>query len=258
MGRGGPASEPAAGALRESFDPSAWSRVYSDPVPTPSQRLFRRVTEEVFRAVEAVGRPGQSWLDLGCGTGELVQRLAQAGLTPYGVDHDPRMLGWARRSTAAGAPGAFIAADATRIPMADRSVDGVVAASLTGCLTELTGLWRELARVLTGDGRAVLSFTNADSVVLAASTRLRRRVVRENRDHPCHGTFHRYRINAVVDGAARHGLELEAIHHFNCYVDLGNRAIPPEGIARLLERSRAKWVGHRLCRNFVVVLRPGH
>lgn len=82
----------------------------------------------------------------------------------------------------------------------------------------------------------------------------------QNRDvgiafHLCHGTFHRYRIDEVVESASCHGLKLVSMHHLNFFIDLESCSVSPETMARLLEKVRSRWITPRLCHNFVVVLR---
>ena len=65
-------------------------------------------------------QPGEAILDLGCGTGDLSVRIAQAGAEVWGVDADPVMLAQAR----AKFPGLrFIQADAMALPDLGRASD---------------------------------------------------------------------------------------------------------------------------------------
>ncbi|MHC5825911.1 MAG: class I SAM-dependent methyltransferase, partial [Nostoc sp.] len=43
-------------------------------------------------------KPGESILDLGCGTGQLTEKIAQAGAEVMGVDHAPTMIEKARQN----------------------------------------------------------------------------------------------------------------------------------------------------------------
>jgi ubiquinone/menaquinone biosynthesis C-methylase UbiE len=49
-----------------------------------------------------VPRPGQRWLDLACGAGNLAELAAGGGATVTGIDISPRLVGVARERAAAG------------------------------------------------------------------------------------------------------------------------------------------------------------
>jgi len=67
--------------------------------------------------------PGESLLDVGCGTGHFSRRFAAAGLRVRGVDPDVAALDYARVHT----PVSCLAADATALPWRSGSFDWVVA-----------------------------------------------------------------------------------------------------------------------------------
>ena len=247
----------ALDSLSGLFDPAAWHRVYVDPDPIPARQLFQRVTDEVHRAALPLVKPGELWLDLGCGTGELCRRLTGCGARLLGVDHDPLMLQWARERVIPGLPVNLLAADAACLPCDGGSVNGVVAASLTGCLDDAGPLMSELSRILAPGGYAALSFTNGESVFLGLSGWCRQRSARLGGEHPCLGRFHRYRLDDTIRTAGRFGLHVVSVRHFNCFVDMMNRAFPPVRIARALEGLPVGAVHRRLCRNFVLLLRNG-
>ncbi|MBW4716438.1 methyltransferase domain-containing protein [Saccharothrix sp. SC076] len=109
-------------------------------------------------------RPGEVLLDPFCGTGTIP---LEAGVAAIGADADPTAIAAARVNEAArpGGPGAtWLVADAGRLPLASGSVDVVVTnppwnrqVRAAGALaTTPDRFWRELARVLTPSGRAVL------------------------------------------------------------------------------------------------------
>lgn len=68
----------------------------------PAYRLFYGYQRRMFKAVLAEGIPkigaksGDSFLDIGCGTGALVSVLSEAGFTAEGVDAAPNMVAVAR------------------------------------------------------------------------------------------------------------------------------------------------------------------
>ncbi|MBI1853352.1 MAG: class I SAM-dependent methyltransferase [Planctomycetes bacterium] len=61
-------------------------------------------------------------LDAGCGNGEEVDALREAGHRAFGVDRGYRSVEWRGRTN----PGAFVLADATRLPFRDATFDLVL------------------------------------------------------------------------------------------------------------------------------------
>lgn len=217
--------------------------------------MFRRVSEEVFLAARPLLRENALWIDLGCGTGELGRQLAGTGARVMGIDLDPAMLQWSRQHTLPDSSIGFLAASTTDLPCTGDSVDGIVAASLTGCLDTLEPFWRELSRVLVPGGYAVVSFTNRQSTLLALTGLWRRFRQNEDSNHPCHGAFIRHRMEHITDSASRHGLRTTSIRYFNAFADLGTWSLPPVRVARSLEPYTPRRVQQFTCRNFVLTLR---
>ncbi|MBI3918343.1 MAG: class I SAM-dependent methyltransferase, partial [Betaproteobacteria bacterium] len=64
----------------------------------------RWIGENEHRLLEALlaPAPGESLLDVGCGTGYFTRKFARRELPVTGVDLDPAMLDFARRHAAAG------------------------------------------------------------------------------------------------------------------------------------------------------------
>ena len=97
-------------------------------------------------------QPGEAILDLGCGTGDLSVRIAQAGAEVWGVDADPVMLAQAR----AKFPGLrFLQADAMALPDLGRTFDAVFSNAVLHWIPDLGRLAEGLARVLRPGGRFV-------------------------------------------------------------------------------------------------------
>jgi demethylmenaquinone methyltransferase/2-methoxy-6-polyprenyl-1,4-benzoquinol methylase len=102
-------------------------------------------------AVHRLALPeGSSVLDLACGTGDLCRELEAAGHLPVGMDLSWGMLASARTH----AP--LVHANALRLPVADRSVDGATCGFALRNLTALEPFLAELARVLRPGGRIAL------------------------------------------------------------------------------------------------------
>ncbi|MBT8484217.1 MAG: class I SAM-dependent methyltransferase [Phycisphaerae bacterium] len=86
--------------------------------------MDRGFTTSIEIVRELAPLAGQAVVDVGCGDMTFTRQLAADGAVALGVDPDPIQ---AERNRVAGTPPnvEFIEADATRLPVADGSVDGV-------------------------------------------------------------------------------------------------------------------------------------
>lgn len=123
-------------------------------------RLWKR---RVIRAAK-VG-PGQSALDLCCGTGDLTLALARTGAAATGLDFSEPMLAVARQrarrliepDAASGAgPVEFQQGDALRLPFAERAFDAVTIGYGLRNLSDPRAGLAEMGRVLRSGGRLVV------------------------------------------------------------------------------------------------------
>ncbi|MEU3895615.1 class I SAM-dependent methyltransferase [Streptomyces sp. NPDC045251] len=94
-------------------------------------------------------------VDIGCGNGRFIQRLRQdrPDLSLLGLDIAPGIL--------VGVPGPVAVADATRLPLAAKSVDAALALHMLYHVPDIPQAIRELARVVARDGLVIAS-TNSD------------------------------------------------------------------------------------------------
>lgn len=90
--------------------------------------------------------------ELCCGRGEGLRLLADRIPEGIGVDISEEMLNAAVRD-GLGAEWTLVQGDATRVPLADRSVDSVVMLGGIHHVNDRAGLFREVARILRPDGR---------------------------------------------------------------------------------------------------------
>jgi demethylmenaquinone methyltransferase/2-methoxy-6-polyprenyl-1,4-benzoquinol methylase len=93
---------------------------------------------------------GARVLDLACGTGDFCRELSQRGFFPIGVDFSWGMLAAARTDSP------LVQGDALRLPVPDRSVDGVTCGFALRNFVELEPFFSELARVVRRHGRIAL------------------------------------------------------------------------------------------------------
>jgi demethylmenaquinone methyltransferase/2-methoxy-6-polyprenyl-1,4-benzoquinol methylase len=105
-------------------------------------RRWRRQTVGALRLA-----PGATVLDLGCGTGDLCDVVADAGYSPIGVDFSAGML------AAAHTRAPLLRGDALALPVPDASADGVVSGFALRNFVDLDRFFRECVRVLRPGGR---------------------------------------------------------------------------------------------------------
>ena len=96
---------------------------------------------------------GEPVLEVGCGTGHLLKRLASRGVEVIGLDRSPQMVEAARRRLVkAGLAANVIQGEAQSMPIPAASVGTIVTAFPTNYARD-ERTWREFARVLRPGGR---------------------------------------------------------------------------------------------------------
>jgi SAM-dependent methyltransferase len=151
-------------------DPAYLADQYGDGeklrIRLEAHRLYSERPNEGFQArlMEALGlRTGELVLDVGCGSGSLHGRLAQAGARIVGIDTSPGMLREAaEQARSAGLPVALARGDAQAIPLADACTPALIASHMLYHVPDRERALREMRRVLAPGGRAVLATNAAD------------------------------------------------------------------------------------------------
>jgi len=145
---------------------AAWDSSYGGRDPDG-----HRVTSRLDAAVELVGPGPGAVLDVGAGSGRLLETLAERGWTVSGVDVAPEMIELAR-ARIPGAADRLTVARAEELPFDERAFDVVV---IIGVLeyTAVAAAVAELARVLRSGGRALVGLHSCK----APATVWRNRVV---------------------------------------------------------------------------------
>jgi demethylmenaquinone methyltransferase/2-methoxy-6-polyprenyl-1,4-benzoquinol methylase len=145
-----PSGEQKARTVRELFDTISPRYDLVNRVMTAGMDVgWRR------RTVTELRLPGRSLvLDMACGTGDLCGQLLSRGYRAVGFDFSHGMLVAAKTS----AP--LVEADILRLPVRDRSADGVTCGFALRNVVSLSALFVELARVVRSGGRISLLETS--------------------------------------------------------------------------------------------------
>ena len=129
---------------------------FGDPAHPSTQRCRRRIH---WMCEQAIGR---QVLDIGCSEGIVALILAREGFSCTGVDLEDAALQYARQerdreSELVRARLHFQTADATALPFDDHSFDTVMVGEVLEHLTHPERVLMEARRVLTADGRLVIT-----------------------------------------------------------------------------------------------------
>jgi len=139
-----------------------WAATY-DAASNPLVALEDRVLPEVLGSVA-----GLRVVDVACGTGRWMARLADQHALTIGLDLCPQML-----ERAAGKPGAVgrvALADAARLPVAADAADLVLCSLAVGYFEDHDRAFAEFARAARRGGRVIIADLHPDRVA-AGSTR---------------------------------------------------------------------------------------
>lgn len=189
-----------------------------------SSRWHERLLETDAAAVERLLEPGRGdvLLDIGCGNGLFLHRLARRVSESIGVDLSASMLRRARANI--DDPGVVLAqAEAAALPIADGSIDRVVSIEMLHYLTlpEVAAFLVEVRRVLRAGGRAFLGGIPLRGSLRAAEAAVGHAVadvlhLRLSDTYFSRVPTRRFRLREVTEAARVAGLEVvEAgtMHH---------------------------------------------
>jgi cytosine/adenosine deaminase-related metal-dependent hydrolase/ubiquinone/menaquinone biosynthesis C-methylase UbiE len=134
--------------LRETF--AAWSRVYDDQ-PNPLLSLEERFLAELLPEIR-----GLDVVDIGCGTGRWLARLATRNASSLrGIDASPEMVDRARRKL--GASANILVGEATSLPLISHSADVLLTSFVASYVYDLCQFAAEIRRVARGSARIFVS-----------------------------------------------------------------------------------------------------
>jgi 2-polyprenyl-3-methyl-5-hydroxy-6-metoxy-1,4-benzoquinol methylase len=152
-----------------------WEQRYKKPAFQARLRAF----EECLAGHDL---HGEDWLDAGCGSGTMARYLAEAGARVVGVDAAEEMITMARELAGHNSASREVANKDDRsrqlrfeqittiahLPLADRSLDGILCSSVLEYVPDPPACLAEFARVLSPGGLLVVSVPNRNSLVRRA------------------------------------------------------------------------------------------
>src|ERR1041384_5315926 len=121
----------------------------------PYHRMLDDLEVEIVQRYAA----GKQALEVGCGTGLILERVAQFASAARGIDLSGGMLAKAAER------GLHVAqASATELPIATASVDVAYSFKVLAHIPDIRGAMREMARVVRPGGYVLAEFYNARSL----------------------------------------------------------------------------------------------
>jgi ubiquinone/menaquinone biosynthesis C-methylase UbiE len=148
---------------------------------------------------------GRRVLEVGCGTGLILRRLAQHASMARGVDFSPGML---RTAQARGLE--VVLGSATQLPFADASFDLVCSFKVLAHVAAIQQAMSEIARVTRPGGQMALEFYNPWSLRYLAKRLAGPQPISDGRTEA--DVFTRWDSPLEVRKLLPHGVELESFH----------------------------------------------
>ena len=128
-----------------------------------SSPRYRRLAEPRTRAVDLLELTAtDKLLDVGCGTGSTLRRVAPQLAHAAGVDISPKMIELARAEAREQPKLEFAVADSAQLPFPDGSFSAVLCTFSFHHYPRPAASAREIARVLEEGGRLVLADASSD------------------------------------------------------------------------------------------------
>ena len=126
---------------------------------------FKRRLKFITSIINHSVKEGETWLDLGCGSGVLTDQLMKRAAVVVGVDKSPLMLSMAASKLDSNCV-SFVQGDAHDSTWSESRVfDGVLSSSVIEYLDDPDQVIRQISRVLKDDGLLIISIPNKQSFI---------------------------------------------------------------------------------------------
>jgi SAM-dependent methyltransferase len=167
---------------------------------------FQQERNDILLALAPSGG-GECALDLGCGTGLLLHRLADRYARVIGLDLSTEML----EGCARGGNVALVRGDMAALPFETGSISVVFCRSALHHVDDEVGVLGEIARVLEPDGRLILAEPANDNPLARAARAWVKRRPSYGKLHTIDRAFTRAELRRLLDAA---GLEIRRERRF--------------------------------------------
>jgi ubiquinone/menaquinone biosynthesis C-methylase UbiE len=124
-----------------------------------------------FQNVWPKDKPGNIWLDVGCGAGTYARYLGESGITVLGADYSEPTVHKAKER-GSGKISWFVG-DVNKLPLLEESVDGILCFGVIQALSGSSEAVNEMARVVRREGAVWIDGLNGRCIPTAIS-RLKR------------------------------------------------------------------------------------
>lgn len=176
-----------------------WADEYDDADPTTA-------LDEPFVVSMLQPFDGCRILDLGCGTGRYLRRIAGPMVQVIGLDLSRAMLARARRSLPTPSSVSLVQASIEQLPLARNSLDRVIAGLVLDHVHDLLAFFLEIAAVLRPGGKFIVSAVHPDMQRLTGSAV---RFTARGRHYATAGTMHT--VDSITAAAQAAGLMLHCL-----------------------------------------------
>jgi ubiquinone/menaquinone biosynthesis C-methylase UbiE len=167
----------------------------------PFAEAFQEERNDILMDLAPV-RDGARAVDLGCGTGVMLDKLARRYESVIGVDISAEMLeGYDLTDLRTGLHVGLLRADMAALPLADASCDVVICRSALHHMEDEAGVLAEIARVLKPDGRLVMGEPANDNIVTRAARAWVRRRPSFGKIHTIDRAYTRGQLRALLGAA---------------------------------------------------------
>ncbi len=140
-------------------DNKSYYDTFSETYDAPRDHGYHRYLDEAEVSVCRPWVTGKEVLEVGCGTGLILERLSRVAERAVGVDLSPGMLEHARSR------GLDVhEASATSLPFEDECFDAAVSFKVLAHVEEISVAMSEMGRVVRPGGRVIAEFYNRTSV----------------------------------------------------------------------------------------------